>query len=106
MADEGLKQATHPANGTFSRRYWQALNNLDRRLGTTLSTYESAARRFRASLTAVSAEARAEFHMELVEAIGELRLAVRDLVALQERRNGPRAPRKKSVTPKAPGSKP
>lgn len=86
MADEGLSDAQQTGNGGFSRRYWQALANLDRRVGTALSAYEAAARRFRASITAVSAQARAEFHMELVEAAAQLRLALRDLAALQERR--------------------
>jgi hypothetical protein len=63
----------------FSRRYWQSLLALDRRVGNAMQAYEGAVRRYRTSSRVVAAGARAEFHLELCEAVAELRAALRDL---------------------------
>jgi hypothetical protein len=69
----------------FSRRFWKSVIDLDRRVANAVTQYDSAASRFRASRTAVSDSARAEFHLEFCEAVAELRVALRDLRTFQER---------------------
>jgi hypothetical protein len=69
----------------FSRRFWKSVVDLDRRVANAAAQYDSAAKRFRTSRTTVSTAARAEFHLELCEAVAELRVALRDLRAFQDR---------------------
>jgi hypothetical protein len=70
----------------FSRRFWTSLLQLDRRLDTARRSYEGSLQRYRASARAVAGEARDEFHLELCESVAELRAALKDLRALQKRR--------------------
>jgi hypothetical protein len=69
----------------FSRRFWTAVILLDRRVTLATANYESAAVRFRTSRTLVSPAARDEFHLELCEAIAELRAALGELRAFVDR---------------------
>lgn len=71
----------------FSRRFWAALLELDRRVVTSMSAYEAAVRRFSVSRRTLSESSQREFHLELCESVAELRAALRELRAL-ERRQG------------------
>jgi hypothetical protein len=79
----------------FSRRSWNLLNVYDRRLVVAMTSYEAAVRRFRVSQTWVTGSAQSEFHLDFMDALSELRDAVRELrgfqrVAFQRTRTAPR----------------
>jgi hypothetical protein len=69
----------------FSRRFWHALIAHDRRLVAASSGYEQAVRRLRTSRKCMTEEAQVEFRVELMEALQELRTAVGELRAFQNR---------------------
>lgn len=69
----------------FSRRFWNALIAHDRRLVAASNGYERAASRYRASRTCVTGDAQIEYRIEFVEAVRELRDAVAELRAFQDR---------------------
>jgi hypothetical protein len=69
----------------FSRRFWKSVIDLDRRVAKASAHCDSTVARFRTSRTLISAAAHAEFHLEMCEAVAELRAALRELRAFQER---------------------
>jgi hypothetical protein len=68
----------------FSRRFWHSVISLERRVASAVANCDAAMARFRISRTLVSYEAHSEYHMELCEALAELRVAISDLRAFQE----------------------
>ncbi len=79
----------------FSRRFWHSVIGLDRRVAEAVAHCDVAMARFRISRTLVSHQAHSEYHMELCEALAELRVALSELRAFQERNSthGPRIER-------------
>jgi hypothetical protein len=69
----------------FSRRFWHSVIGLDRRVAAAVANCDIAMARFRISRTLVSHQAHSEYHMELCEALAELRVALNELRAFQER---------------------
>jgi hypothetical protein len=69
----------------FSRRFWNSVIRLDRRVAAADANCTSAVERFQVSRVVVSNDARAEFHLELCEALAELRAAISELRQFQER---------------------
>jgi hypothetical protein len=69
----------------FSKRFWQSVMSLDRRVANAMANCDAAVARFRVSRTLISHEAHHEYHMELCEALAELRVALSELRAFQER---------------------
>jgi hypothetical protein len=69
----------------FSRRFWSALTMHDRRLVAASKGYEQAASRYRASRDCMTDDAQLEFRVEFLEAVKELRDAVAELRAFQDR---------------------
>jgi hypothetical protein len=63
----------------FSRRFWNSVIKLDGRVANAVADYDSAVKRLLTSRVAVSKEARVEFHLEVCEAVTELRAALNDL---------------------------
>ena len=71
----------------FSRRFWHSVIGLDRRVAEAVASYDVAMARFRISRTLVSHHAHCEYHMELCEALAELRVALGELRGFQERKS-------------------
>jgi hypothetical protein len=69
----------------FSQRFWQSVISLDRRVVDAVANCDAAMARFRISRTLVAYEAHREYQMELCEALAELRVALSELRAFQER---------------------
>jgi hypothetical protein len=69
----------------FSRRFWNSLIMHDRRLMQASAGYELAANRYRTSRDCMTGDAQLEFHIELLDAVKELRNAVGELRAFQNR---------------------
>jgi hypothetical protein len=72
----------------FSRRFWSALVRHDRRLVAASRGYEQAASRYRTSRACTTGDAQLEFQIEFLEAVRELRDAVGELRAFQDRHPG------------------
>jgi hypothetical protein len=69
----------------YSRRFWSSLLRLDHQMEGSMKAYESAMRRYQTSTAAVAAPARAVFHMELCEAVAEVRAALKELRMLEKK---------------------
>lgn len=69
----------------FSRRFWNALIMHDGRLVAASRGYEQAVSRYRTSRDCMTRDAQLEYRIEFLEAIQELRDAVGELRAFQNR---------------------
>ena len=76
----------------FSRRFWRSLVAHDRRLKEASTGYELAARRFRTSRQCMTQDAQLEFRLEFVDALSDLRQAVGELRAFNDRHETAREP--------------
>lgn len=72
----------------FSRRFWNSVISLDRRVAAAVANCDSAAQRFKVSGVALTQDSRAEFHLEFCESLAELRAALNELRQFQERHLG------------------
>jgi hypothetical protein len=69
----------------YSRRFWSSLLRLDHQMEGSMRAYEAAMRRYQTSTAAVAAPSRAVFHMELCEAVAEVRAALKELRMLEKK---------------------
>lgn len=83
----------------YSRRFWTSLLRLDHQMARSMRGYESAMRRYKASIAAVAAPSREVFHMELCEAVAEVRAALKELRMLEK--NGKRVTPNSSASTRA-----
>jgi hypothetical protein len=70
----------------FSRRFWAALLEFDRRLVNAMAGYDGTMRRFRVSRSALSSASQQELHLEWCEAVAEVRATLKELRTLERRR--------------------
>jgi hypothetical protein len=69
----------------FSRRFWNSVIQLDKKVTAASATCDSAIRRFRVSRKLIVDESRMEFHHDVCESLAELRIVVRELREFQDR---------------------
>jgi hypothetical protein len=69
----------------YSGRFWHSVISLDRRVKVAVSNCDLAIARFRICRNVFCHDAQLEFHLELCEALAELRTALHELRSFQER---------------------
>lgn len=82
---------------SYSRRFWSSLLRLDRHMESSMTAYEAAIRRYQTSTAAVAATSRVVFHMELCEAVAEVRAALKELRMLEKKALAPMTRRSTSM---------